>query len=376
MLVRLRYLLLILPAVGTAWFVPLSEMGQLTCLLLLLFAWDRLRQSRLPDRLQPMAAAIETLALIGLSHLYGGLLFLCHFSTLISAALHSKGRLHPVQLAVHLIGLNASLHGTDDWRLLAAANLCALTTGGLLLRLTDTGEQKKQLERVYDELRSKAYELDAARSRLVEYAGKVEQLAQAEERTRIARDIHDELGHKLIRSKMMLEAAVRLMPEQPERAHELTVQVRDHLTDSMESLRHTVRKLKPADAELQSYSLHRLIDNLAADHGLEVRHHISGLPRPIYPSLEIILYRNAQEAVTNAIRHGGASEIGIHLHYAPAQVVMTVSNNGRRPDLASLRKGLGLSGMEERVRLVGGDLQLRGDDSFAVVTSLPLHAGG
>ncbi|WP_159887652.1 sensor histidine kinase [Paenibacillus puerhi] len=372
MLALLRYLMILLPAAGTALFLPLSEVGLLTLSTLLLLLWAQLRQHGVPERMHAAAAMAETLGIVCIGHMYGGLLFICHLSTLLSESLRGKSGLQPQQLVVHFIGLNATLYPIADWRLTLAVNLCSLTTGFLLLKLSETGKQKYDLERVYDELRSKAYELDAARSRLVEYAGKVEQLAQAEERTRIARDIHDDLGHKLIRSKMMLEAAVHLMPEQTDKALGLTKQVKEHLTESMETLRQTVRRLKPEEAELQSFSLRRLIDSLAEDHGLTVRHRVTGLPRPIYPSLEIILYRNAQEAVTNAIRHGGASEIDILLHYDSSHVVMTVSNNGRLPDEPALRRGLGLSGMEERVRLVGGELAVGRGSPFQVVTSLPL----
>ncbi|MEK8129853.1 sensor histidine kinase [Paenibacillus filicis] len=376
MLVWLRYLLLILPALGTAYFIPLPELGWLTFCVLLLLVWAQARRSWLPEHMRGMASLIETLAIVWLGRTYGGLLFLCHLSGMVASSRDGHEPLRLPQLAFHLVALNATLYGHTDLQLTLVANLCALTIGGLLLRLSDAGRQTRDLEQVYDQLRHKAYELDAARNRLLEYAGRVEQLAQAEERTRIARDIHDDLGHKLIRSKMMLEAAIRLMPDRQAEALKLTGQVRDHLTESMDTLRHTVRRLKPADEELHSFSIRRLIDSLAADRGLAVSHHISGLPRPIYPSLEIILYRNAQEAVTNAIRHGGATEIDLHLHYDNERVVMTVSNNGKLPDLANLRKGLGLSGMEERVRLVGGELTFGGEHPFRIITILPLSQEG
>ncbi|MGO4272893.1 sensor histidine kinase, partial [Paenibacillus sp. TAF58] len=90
----------------------------------------------------------------------------------------------------------------------------------------------------------------------------------------------------------------------------------------------------------------------------------------LYPSLEFILYRNAQEAITNAIRHGSATQVLIQLTYEPKQITMCISNNGKLPNERS-RNGLGMSGMEERSKLIGGQLIVPIEDRFTVMTVLP-----
>ncbi len=370
MLLLLRYALILFPAVSTAYMLPLERSGQLAFYTLVLLAVAEISRSWLPGRAQNLAAAAEMLFVTWLSQQMEGMMFACHYSTLTAYMLKERSGLRWFLLALQALLLNVSLTAHPDMELKLTANLLLATGALLLYGWAETGDRKRELEQVYDELRSKAYELDAARKRLVEYAGKVEQLAQTEERTRISHEIHDDLGHKLIRLKMMLEAIIRISPGQPEKGMEMTRIVRDQLTEAMDTLRRTVRRMKPPEEE-QSFSLKRLIEGFAADPQLQIRCEISGMPRPLYPSLEIVLYRNAQEAVTNALRHGQATEVLIELSFEESGVSMTVSNNGTLPDPAAMAKGLGLSGMEERTRLVGGELRIETGGRFAVTTLVP-----
>jgi len=153
-------------------------------------------------------------------------------------------------------------------------------------RMSWHSAETMEVQQLYDELRKKHYELEDSRIRLTEYAKRVENIAQLEERNRISRDLHDDLGHKLIRMKMMLEAIVQISTVQQEKAVEMTIQVRDQLAESIDSLRTTVRGMKPAASVTGQYSLHTLIENFAGDCGILVNFHHSGMPYPLYPSEE------------------------------------------------------------------------------------------
>ena len=107
-----------------------------------------------------------------------------------------------------MILLNVSLHNQPNSYYLIA-NLIFLALTLLLLQMLRTEQNKEEVELLYDQLRRQHYELDEARIQLMDYARKVENIAQTDERNRISRDIHDELGHKLIRLKMMMEASLR-----------------------------------------------------------------------------------------------------------------------------------------------------------------------
>jgi signal transduction histidine kinase len=169
---------------------------------------------------------------------------------------------------------------------------------------------------------------------------------------------------------MMMEASIQILPHQQDKGMEMIHAVRDQLSESMDLLRATVRKLKPNEETIQNYTLDKLIEDWAKDKDVRVYYESSGLPYALYPSLEFILYRNAQEAITNAIRHGAATEVHLALDFEPKMITLHVINNGVAPS-ADSSKGLGISGMEERTKLVGGQLHVAYESPFKVTTKLP-----
>lgn len=342
-----------------------------TLLLLLLV---RARELWPASQLQWAFALAETVAVAWLYSLGGGFLFVAFGSTLISLFRPRELPMRWLLAAAVLAAMNAMMtEAAADMRVLANVLLAAvayLLADGL--RLNVRGETLQQL---YDELRHKHYELEEARKQIIEYAQKVENIAQIEERSRISREIHDDLGHKLIRLKLMLEAALHIAPTQPDKGFAMIGQVRDQLTDSMETLRATVRKLKPDDALARSYSIEALVEEIRRENHLRINFEISGMPYTLYPSCEVTLYRNAQEAITNAVRHGKAGEVTVRLAYEPRQVAMSVSNDGATPETIG-RMGLGMSGMEERTRMLGGRLHVRTEAPFTVTTVIPNESAG
>jgi two-component system NarL family sensor kinase len=87
--------------------------------------------------------------------------------------------------------------------------------------------------------------------------------------------------------------------------------------------------------------------------------------------MELILFKNAQEAITNAVRHGQATTVDVTLLYQANDVSLTIANDGLLPD-KPLTSGLGLLGMKERAALLGGKLEWEQNGKFAVTTILPL----
>jgi signal transduction histidine kinase len=337
-------------------------------LLLVMRLRDRY-EARDGFRAFPLPFLVETAALAAFGWQYGGLLPLA-----VPAALYTPPeRPGPFIPRVVLAGaaMNAAAWAQFSAEMLAAANLVYAAIVLLLSHVRKTAVDRGEIEALYVQLRTRNHELEEARRTALDYASKVQELAQLEERNRIAHDLHDELGHRLIRLKMMLEAAIRIGGDGRGEAMNLVREVRDQLAGAMDALRSTVRRLKPAEAARAEYSLETLIGELAGASGAAVRFRAAGAPYPLYPSDAIVLYRNAQEAVTNALRHGEATEVAVELEYAPEELRMTVSNNGALPEGGQLRKGLGLLGMEERARLAGGRLEMVAGERFAVRTILP-----
>lgn len=317
----------------------------------------------------------ELIGFAWFSYTYDGVLFLYLFSTLLAAF---RSRPSPMVCllwsSIGLAALLASLQGRETEIIYAVAVLWA-TTVAILYASNEFEDKRHRIEDLYEELAASHVELDAARRRMQDYASQVEYNAQIEERNRIAKDIHDDLGHRLIRVKMMSEAALHLYDVDASKARRIVEQIRDQLQDSMELMRRTVRRLaSDGEKDARRYALDRLVEESAAALGIAVSFRVNGNPRPLYPSMELILFKNAQEAITNAVRHGKATAVTVDLDFLTASVSLTVANNGSMPG-GPIEAGLGMKGMKERIALIGGRLEWQQSGRFSVTTTLPLLGG-
>jgi signal transduction histidine kinase len=203
-------------------------------------------------------------------------------------------------------------------------------------------------------------ELQGAHSQLQEYALRAEELAVVEERNRLAREMHDTLGHRLTVASVQLEAAERLCPQNPERAESLVSTVREQVREALGELRATVATLRtPVEADLQlQSSLKRLVTNFEEASGLTV-HQVLPTEMPDLPSEHrLALYRMAQEALTNIQKHAEASQVWLVLSEREAMVSLLVSDDGKGTSFSGDQAGFGLHGLRERASQLGGELHL------------------
>jgi two-component system NarL family sensor kinase len=370
-MLAIRYAFILIAALGTLYLVPVPSHTLYTFALLCYLALERAHYQWGKGIWDIPLLFAQFVWITYLSLTYGGLLFILFYASLF--ALTPDLREQPKRFLILLQGilLNVAVW-SEPVPVLILANLADGIIVTSLYLLGNVTRKNEEIRQLYDSLRRHHYELDEARRRIVDYARKVEQIAQLEERNRISKDIHDEIGHKLIRVKMLMEAALRFLPADTNKGMELLYQVRDQLSDSMEMLRATVHRLKPDQAILKQYSLKSLIEGFAADSGVVVRYETIGQPVDLYPSVEVALYRNAQEAMTNAVRHGRATEVTVTVHYQPERIIMSISNNGVLPE-REITKGLGLKGMEERMELLGGTVEVEWDERYCVRSILPVQ---
>jgi two-component system sensor histidine kinase UhpB len=194
--------------------------------------------------------------------------------------------------------------------------------------------------------------------------------AQESERLRLARELHDEIGQRLTALLLELESVSRELP--PEATAPVD-SARESARATLEEVRRIARRLRPEaldDLGLRS-ALANLCDRLAAQTGVEcVRRIESGLP-PLGPDEELAVYRVAQEAMTNAIRHGDPSRIELHLAGHDGEVALRVTDDGT--GIGGLEEGAGLTGMRERALMIGADLEVGPgrDGGAAVLLTLP-----
>jgi len=367
-LVWLQHLLIALPAIATLLETDIPNVGRYVACILSALLFARLLNYVRKHGLLLLLPG--TIAFGWLFHEYGGLLYFLQYSLLAYAAASLR---KPAELIIvflfSILVLNAYASGQDSGTIWVM-NLVWLVLTMLLVAYRMQNRKEIRLEESVEKLTGSQDQLEQERARVLEYARKVEDYAQVQERSRIATELHDDLGHRLIRVKMMSEAALQLMESNPGQAASLIGQVRGQLEESMNNMRYTVRKLQPVDSSgSRRYALHRLIEDAARDMQIEVDFKITGMPFPLYPSLEFVLYRNAQEAITNAVRHGGATAVKVGLDFSEEQIVMSISNNGTSP--RDLSFGLGLKGMQDRLSVVGGQLRIETDPRFVLTNVVP-----
>lgn len=372
----LQYGLAVISILGTLLIGDISadSYSMYAAAALVLGAWGELRRLLDKHPYEWMFYLLELSYVIWFSSKYGGILYLLFGAAFVALPVQWSKSERIAALGLSMIGVNIAVYGLD-WGWVLSANMYMLTFGALIVYMYVTLEDKQHMEQMNDRLRKQTYELDAARMEGLRYAGKVELATQAEERNRIARELHDELGHKLIRLKLMMDAAAQVKDMDAKQAERLYESVRDQLSDSMEMLRRTVRRMKPAEADVRAYSLERLVEELDQQHQFPaIAYEVSGVPFALYPSMEVVLFHNAQEAITNAIRHGDATEIKLHLHYRTDEIELYVSNNGVCPPLP-IERGIGIRGMQERTQALGGSVEWQLEPSFGIRTTIPLRVG-
>lgn len=242
---------------------------------------------------------------------------------------------------------------------------------------------------------------DAARSRrayiaeVEERAGRAEltreQEAQrrvTEERLRIARDLHDVLGHQIALINVEAGVADHVLDRDPARAREALAHIRQAGRSALEELRDTIGLLRqpgdPAAPTEPTAGLASLDDLLASFRrsGLEIEQEVEGEIRPLPPPTDVAAYRIIQESLTNVRKHAGDATAVVHLAYGPAALRVVVEDDGAgapgRPAEGNGVGGHGIEGMRERLGMIGGKLEAgpRAGRGFRVSATLPLPGNG
>jgi signal transduction histidine kinase len=200
-------------------------------------------------------------------------------------------------------------------------------------------------------------ELQQAHQQLREYAARAEELAIVQERSRMAREMHDNIGHRLTIASVQLEGAQRLIQSDPGRAEHILTTAREQVREGLTELRRTVAMFRAAvDEDLPlPQALSRLASQVEEATGIRI--HLSleecmpALPAPYRQAF----YRAAQEGLTNITRHAKASEAWLQLSRGEGQVTLLVSDNGVGILPEEQKDGFGLIGLRERSSLLNGD---------------------
>src|SRR4051812_14828218 len=184
------------------------------------------------------------------------------------------------------------------------------------------------------------------------------ELSILEERNRLARELHDSVTQKLFGVVLAAEAAATLLNRDGAGAREQVARLQELAQEAMEELRSLIFELRPAAPETEGLAtaLRKHVEVLRRVHEQDIALRVAGRPR-LAPRAEGEVFRIAQEAVHNALRHAGADHIQVTLDARDGVLALTVADDGAGFDTAApaLRaRRLGLTSMEERARALGG----------------------
>jgi two-component system NarL family sensor kinase len=190
------------------------------------------------------------------------------------------------------------------------------------------------------------------------------QLGAAEERNRLAREIHDTLAQGLTATALQLESADALLDadSNAERAREPLRRALSLTQSNLEEARRSVLDLRAAPLEGRSLSeaLKALVDRWEVEQEVSTRYRAINGSRPLPPNVEVGLYRICQEALTNIARHTEATRVTVRLVVTPEQVRLVVEDDGQGFASSAIPEDRhGLVGMNERARMLGGSIDVR-----------------
>lgn len=194
----------------------------------------------------------------------------------------------------------------------------------------------------------------------------------AEEHARIAREVHDAVGHHLTVIRLQANAVRHVARSLPPIADRALVTIAEASATALTEIRDVLAALPAHGTALTD--LDALVDHVTGPDRTVTLTRDGPAPSPLPPLVDHAGYRLAQEALTNALRHSDGTRIDVRLHHAPDAVVITVADNGSTTPGAPA-EGSGLRGLRERTRLLGGTLRIEPNQpsGWLVEARLPLE---
>ncbi|ATF13910.1 sensor histidine kinase [Brevibacillus brevis X23] len=225
-----------------------------------------------------------------------------------------------------------------------------------------------------EQLQKAHTELQEAHLQLQEAALHSLQVAVLEERTRIARDIHDALGHSLTSLIVQLHALKYMLQDGPDNAQEAVRNMLGVAKQSLEDIRTSVHTLALDKTSLGLTPLRALLSQAQKHTGIKMELICSDLDIPLSQEMTITFYRILQEAITNSLRHSDAKEILVIIEQKKDILLLSIRDDGSITSDQKIKPGFGLTGISERIQLLNGTLayRIREPHGFQLDFSFPI----
>jgi len=271
-----------------------------------------------------------------------------------SVVLLSRGWMLVMNAAITTVFILSMYLYTGEWSLWPG--LSTFIAGQVLIMFLTQFAANEEKARV--EVERLVRRLSAANQRLREYALQVEKLAITKERKRLAREIHDGVGHYLTALHMQIQAARAVMEKDFNRAREGLSEAQKLIQEALADVRYSVSALRVSYGE--GVQLPDRVRDLFATNlesiGLDPEFNVLGSPRKLSPQTELAVFRTVQEALSNTCKHAQATKIWVTLDYQEkSKLSLMIMDNGIGTDICD--GGFGLLGLKERVDLLNGEFR-------------------
>lgn len=346
------------------------------------------------DRVIIISLACDMLAIMGIlrvqNYNYNGILLLV-FANIILYMKSGKGRLLFMLLAVvcflladnEMLNVNYRFYSVDSYiryynsgmqqylfglyRILESLNIILFVT--CCMRVIT--EQKNTI----DEVNTLYMQLEQANEQLHEYAAMTERVTETRERNRLAREIHDTIGHVLTGISAGLDACIAMIDTSPDDTKKQLGVISNVTREGIKEVRRSVNELRPDALERFSleYAIQKMISDMTSmsDRKVYFTSEVSNLK--FDEDEEMAVYRVIQESITNAIRHGEADKIWITIKRDESDIVLQIRDNGR--GCTEIKSGFGTRHIRERIEMLGGKVTFDGSRGFTVEARIPIRWG-
>lgn len=220
-------------------------------------------------------------------------------------------------------------------------------------------------------VQSKLHSMQKANDELKSYAAISEKIAQEHERKRIARDIHDTVGHTLIGVAAGIDAVMVLIDINPQAAKDQLQKISAAVKQGIQEVRHVLNQMRP-DA-LKSYTLESALNKMLKEYSdishIQIVFNYSWGNVNFQKTTENIIFRVIEETVTNSLRHGHATKIWIDCTSSNSAYILSIHNNGKSE--VKIKPGYGITQMRERLAIINGTVEFNGKKGFTTIVKFP-----
>lgn len=210
---------------------------------------------------------------------------------------------------------------------------------------------------------------------LENYAAVSEKIAEDKERKRLAREIHDTLGHALTGIAAGVDACIAMIDINPQATKQQLMVISKVVRQGIVDVRNSLNKLRPGALEQHGFkgALENMIEEFTSVSDLTITLDYRLDKVDFENTKEDILFRVIQESITNAVRHGDATHIDISLYIEDQKLKLEIQDNGQGCE--EIHYGFGLKQMTERLSMINGKVTYDGHHGFLTVVTIPIQEG-